>query len=248
MNKVYIYDGDFVSLLKLIYYLVNNRIKPDDIKDDMYFPSLLEEVINLSFDNQDEVIKIFVNSFGKDIFKTLYYVFLSSDDRKELIIYYFCLNAFKYGKSIIYRRNLKCVSEVLRISEYVNHENHKFKGFLRFRELENKVLYAEIEPVNNILYFLTIHFMKRLKNEYFIIKDVGRGILSIYDKNKFVIVREDEFLIATDSSSEEEKKIEELWKLFYNTIGISARKNDRCRMNFMPKRYWKHMLEVRDLL
>jgi len=68
------------------------------------------------------------------------------------------------------------------------------------------------------------------------------------DKNKFVIVREDEFLIATDSSSEEEEKIEELWKLFYNTIGISARKNDRCRMNFMPKRYWKHMLEVRDLL
>ena len=90
--------------------------------------------------------------------------------------------------------------------------------------------------------------MKRIKNEYFIIKDVGRGILSIYDKNKFVIVREDEFLIATDSSSEEEEKIEELWKLFYNTIGISARKNDRCRMNFMPKRYWKHMLEVRDLL
>jgi len=248
MNKVYIYDGDFVSLLKLIFYLVNNGIKPDDIKDDMYFPSLLEEVINLSFDNQDEVIKIFVNSFSKDIFKTLYYVFLSGDGRKELIIYYFCLNAFKYGKSIIYRRNLKCVSEVLRISEYVNHENHKFKGFLRFRELENKVLYAEIEPVNNILYFLTIHFMKRLKNEYFIIKDVGRGILSIYDKNKFVIVREDEFLIATDSSSEEEEKIEELWKLFYNTIGISARKNDRCRMNFMPKRYWKHMLEVRDLL
>lgn len=248
MNKVYIYDGDFISLLNLIYYLINKKIRPDDIKDDKYYPNLLEEIVNPSINNEDEILKKYIDVLGKNIFKTLYYVFLSSEEKKEIIIYYFGLNAFKYGKSVIYRRNLKCVSEVLRISEYVGHETHKYKGFLRFRELENKVLYAEIEPVNNILFFLTNHFVKRSKNEYFIIKDVRRGILSIYDKNKFVIVHEDEFLIATDKSSEDEEKIQELWKLFYKTIGISARKNDRCRMNFMPKRYWKYILEVREEL
>ena len=41
-------------------------------------------------------------------------------------------------------------------------------------------------------------------------------------------------------------EIEDLWKSFYNTIGIKERKNDRCRMNFMPKKYWKYILEVSD--
>ena len=36
------------------------------------------------------------------------------------------------------------------------------------------------------------------------------------------------------------------WKDFYKTIGIKERKNDRCRMNFMPKKYWKYILEMSD--
>ena len=72
-------------------------------------------------------------------------------------------------------RNLKCVDASLKISKYVSNENHKLKGFLRFQELENHILYAEISPTNNVLELLSIHFKKRLKNEYWIIKDVGRN-------------------------------------------------------------------------
>lgn len=248
MNKVYIYEGDFVSLLKLVFYLISNNIKPNAIKDESYIPNLFENVIKIDTTDNNNIIDNFVNIFGSFVFKNLYYVFLSVDENKELIIYYFCLNAFKYKKSIIYRRNLKCVSEALRISQYVSHEIHKFKGFLRFRELENKVLYAEIEPVNDILFFLSCHFKKRLQNEFWIIKDVKRGIISIYDKIKFIIVYDDEFIMSTNVISKEEILFEDLWKVFYKTVGIKERKNDRCRMNFMPKRYWKYIIEVRDEL
>ena len=64
-------------------------------------------------------------------------------------------------------RNIKSVSEALKISKYVGHENHKFKGFLRFKELENNVLYAEFSPENDILFLLSKHFEKRLKNKEF---------------------------------------------------------------------------------
>ncbi len=186
--------------------------------------------------------------FGSNVFSVIYYVFLSSDENKELILFYFCLNARKYKSSILYRRNLKCVSEALRISEYVSHETHKFKGFVRFKELENNVLYAEIEPVNNVLFLISKHFAKRLKSEYWIIKDVKRNILSIYDKKEFIIVSDDEFVLATDKVSDKENLMVDLWKVFYKTIGISERKNDRCRMNFMPKRYWKYLTEMSDEL
>lgn len=247
MNKVYVYDGDFLSLINLVCHLIDKKIKPSNIKDEDYVPNLFEETIKIKVGNNNSIERI-VASSGSYVFKIIYYVFLSSEENKELIIYYFCLNAFKYKKSIIYRRDLKCVSEALRISQYVSHETHKFKGFVRFKELENKVLYAEIEPVNDILFIISNHFLNRLSTEYWIIKDVKRNILSIYDKNKFVIVRDDEFVMSTTKVSDNENLFEDLWEIFYKTIGIKERKNDRCRMNFMPKKYWKYIIEVIDEL
>ena len=172
----------------------------------------------------------------------------SEEENKELILYYFFLNSLKYRRNIIYHRNLKCVSEVLRISSYVMHEAHKMKGFLRFKELEKNILYAEMEPTNDILFLISCHFTKRLKNEFWIIKDNRRKILSIYDKKHFIIVKDEEFQLSIIRESNNEKDIEALWKTFYKTISIKERKNDRCRRNFMPKKYWKYITEVKEEL
>ena len=113
---------------------------------------------------------------------------------------------------------------------------------------KNNILYAEIAPENNVLILLSKHFKERLKNEYWIIKDTKREILSIYDKNNFYLVNTSDFNIKELVLSDEEETFENLWKTFYKTIGIKERKNDRCRMNFMPKKYWKYILEVSDEL
>lgn len=246
MNKVYVYEGDFLSLFNLIFYLIENKIKPFQIKTIDYNPSLFDEVIHFSVPCKEDIIDKMLVSFGSYAFQSIVYVFLSNDENKELILYYFIINALKYRHNITRMRNLKCVCEVLRISQYVGHESHKMKGFLRFKELENKILYAEMEPTNNILYLVSPHFQKRLQNEYWIIKDVGRGIYSLYNKKNVLYVSEEEFTLHTKYLSDEEKNIESLWKLFYKTIGIKERRNDRCRMNFMPKKYWKYITEVSE--
>lgn len=247
MEAVYIYDGGYLTLLNLIAELLKNNIRPVKIKESSYSPSLFENVIELDIPSDKQILTKIQKSFGGYAANLMYYVFLSEEDNKEMILYYFFLNALKYQKNITLRRNLKCVNEVFRIFQYVTHEAHKLKGFLRFRELENKVLYAEMEPTNNVILILSNHFKKRLPNEYWIIRDVKRGILSIYDK-KEVIVLDENTLIIDANFSEEEKDFEDLWKVFYKTIGIKERKNDRCRRNFMPKKYWKYILEVQEEL
>ena len=246
MNNVYLYNGDFLYLLSLIKYLCNFEIKPDNIKDNSFSPSLFDNTINLNIIVDDNIVDFFIDSIGANNFKIIFYTFLSNNINKELIIYYFYLNALKYKDNIIYMRNLKCVSESLKIAKYVKHEAHKYKGFVRFKELENNVLYAEIEPTNDVLYIISKHFELRLKNEYWIIKDIKRNKLSVYDKNNFFIISGDNFKLFNNNLSEEELDIEKLWKEFYKTIGIETRKNDRCRMNFMPKKYWKYIIEVSD--
>ena len=241
-NKIYLYDGNFSTLMDLITKLLAFKTKPLNIcAKNEYQPSLLDETIELEQDNNFNINKI---QISKNIIKTIYYIYLSNNQNKELIIYYFLLNALKYQDKIFTMRNLKCVDASLKISKYVSNENHKLKGFLRFQELENHILYAEISPTNNVLELLSIHFMKRLKNEYWIIKDVGRNTYSFYDKQKYYIIADENINLKTLGAIEKEKEVENLWVTFFNTIGIKERKNTRCQMNFMPKKYWKYIIEM----
>lgn len=246
MNRVYIYNGSFNELLNLIAYLLKSQIKPDNIHDETYNANLFDYVINLDLPNKKDIISKFHDYFGSYNMHLVYYVYLSSVQNKELIIFYYLLNYFKYRENLPKMRNLKCVSEVLRISKQVGNEAHRFKGFLRFKELKNHVLYATIAPDNNILEIISCHFQKRLKNEYWLIKDEKRQIISVYNKKNFYIVSTNDFNLKDLALDDKEKEIEKLWVTFYNTIFIKERKNERCRMNFMPKKYWHNILEMSD--
>ena len=245
-NTIYLYNDTFVSLLSLIKILLKEHIVPQNIKGSYYQPSLLEETILLKISDDEKVLEEIIKVVGNNIFNTIYYVFCSNDLNKEIIIYCFLVQSLKYKNKIFYMRNLNGVASALRISQYVSRENHKMKGFLRFKELSNNILYAEMSPENDILFLLSRHFQARLRNEYWIIKDVKRNILSIYDKKNFYLVSADNFTLITSELSNEEKDTESLWKSFYKTIGIKERKNERCQRNFMPKKYWKYIIEVSE--
>lgn len=244
MNNIYIYQNNFISLLNLIKYLLKNKIKPFDIKDEFYNRSMLDNLIYLNI--EDDNILEFIKYIGNINLKIIYYVYLSTTENKELIIYYYILNTFKYHEKTIYMRNLNCVSKSLKIYNHVKRESHRFKGFTRFRQINNKILYAEINPDNNIIEIVSNHFKERLKYEYWIIKDVNRNILSLYNKKDYVLVSGNDIKLLELNNSKEEVEIQKLWQEFYKTIGIKERKNDRCRMNFMPKKYWKYILEVKE--
>ena len=131
--NIYLYDGTFKSLLDLISKLIELKIKPLDIKDKENFkPNILDNVIELELDMEFDISKIMVS---KNIIKTIYYVYLSSDEHKELIIYYFLLNALKYQDKVFTMRNLKCVNNTLKLAKRVSNECHKLKGFVRFKEI-----------------------------------------------------------------------------------------------------------------
>lgn len=242
-NKVFLYKNSFINLLTLIETLIASKVKPYNIKNIDYEPTLLDEVINLETVDNKEVINTIIKLSGHYTLKVMYYVYLSSNINKELIIYYLFLNCYKYQSKVLNMRNLKCVSESLKISGYVSREAHRFKGFVRFKELKNKVLYAEIEPTNNILSIISNHFKTRLANFYWIIKDNKRELISLYDKKNYYIIDAKSLIIDLEI---ENNKYEELWQSFYDTIGIKERENAKCRMNFMPKKYWKYIIEMSE--
>ena len=188
-NYIIIYDGTFINLLTTIKYLLQANIKPQKIViEGTYSPSLFETIIKPNIDNDPTFITQIIKSSSKEVLKLITYTFLSNAQNKELVLYYLILNTLIYKDKIIYQRNLNCVNTALKLAHRVSSENHKMKGFTRFKMINNKFLYAEISPDNNILELLSKHFQKRLKNELWIIKDTNRNILSIYDLNTYHIV------------------------------------------------------------
>ena len=244
MNRVYLYNGSFKSLLILIVELLKFKENPQNIKcEKEYISNLLDETIYLKLN--DDNLKI-LNKLPKKILKIANYVFLSNEINKEIIIFDYIKYAFKYGEKVFSYRNINSINQTIKIVKYVNHEAHKLKGFLRFKQIQNKFYYAEIEPSNNIIEILGSHFKKRLNLEPWIIHDLKRDRYAVYDLKKVVYLTENDILKLDIKIESNEEKYEELWKTFFKTIAIKERKNLKCQMNFMPKKYWKHLIEMEE--
>ena len=121
----------------------------------------------------------------------------------------------------------------------IRSEAHKFKGFVRFTKLKNEIYFSKINPDNDIIYLLGSHFKNRLPNERWIIFDENKHKAILYDK-KILKVVEDIDMNFQNSNDE----YEQMWKSFIKAVTIKERKNLRCQRNFMPKKYWKNLLEV----
>ena len=246
-NYIIIYDGTFINLLTTIKYLLQANIKPQKIViEGTYSPSLFETIIKPNIDNDPTFITKITKSSSKEVLKLITYTFLSNAQNKELVLYYLILNTFIYKDKIIYQRNLNCVNTALKLAHRVSSENHKMKGFTRFKVINNKFLYTEISPDNNILDLLSKHFQKRLKNELWIIKDTNRNILSIYDLNTYHIVSGENIKLLALENNKNDNYYENLWCIFFKTIAIKERKNQKCQMSFMPKKYWHNIIEMED--
>lgn len=247
MNNVYLYRGGFDHLISLIVELIKRRIIPDEIKEiEEYENKLLDEVIFLEIEDVECNISLLNKYLSNRIMRSIYYTFLSNDKNKEIIIYHFIRYALVYKEKVYGYRRIDYINDTIKLTKKVSQEAHKLKGFLRFKELKNHVLYGVINPTSNVIEILSYHFQKRLKEEYWIIKDENRKVYAIYDKKKVFYLKEEEIVELNIVFHEEENEMEELWKSFFKTIAIKERKNKRCQRNFMPKKYWKNIIEMED--
>lgn len=238
---IYLYDNSFIGLMTCIYYGYKNykkvdNIQPENIQLDLFskyeFIEYEEEKFNI-------IMNYLIDNFEKSILKSIYNVFLSSSLKKEMTILNTIILGNKYGNKVLQVPNNN-IFRFNSIERRVLFEKHRFEGLLRFSEIQNNYLYASFEPENNILPILSESFVNRLGNQNFIIHDVKRNIVSIYENGKLNFLDVESLNIEY---SKEELEYQKLWKVFYKNIAIKERKNLKLQMSFMPKKYWKYLTE-----
>lgn len=248
MIKEFLYDGSFEGLLTCIFYAYCEKGEVKITKKYSYIPSLLSEVkeITTEEDKANRVYESIQNKLSLNTLENIYYLYLSDiPDIEGLILQYVKL-CFTYGDSINLAKHHDTIGMVDQYTRRVTLEAHRFTGFVRFTEVSSMIFYAQIEPDHHILPLIIPHFAERFSGQYFIIHDLKREVAAVYDQKD---------IFMKPLSKEEGKKIlaisqediyQNLFKSFYRAATIEERINKRPQLQWMPKRYHKHLPEVQE--
>lgn len=203
-------------------------------------------IIN-DIDKTNKVARTIIREFSRECYTMICKAIASHDEEKANCIYQMIVYGFKISNksNLINCLGNPWVRRVFELSREVNYELMHLRGFLRFSELENHLLFAKFAPKNNIITFLAPHFADRLPLENFVIYDEIRKLSVIHPINKewTVIIGEkiDEAFI--NNLSDSEKEYQKLFIYFCNKIAIKERINLPLQRQMAPIRFRKYMTE-----
>lgn len=252
MKKVYICRDSVTGLYSAIYDAWKERrdsgMAGIAVKDRIV-PELFCEYVETEETEKKAlaVEKLIREHLGEYAYSRLYYAALSHEPDKGDAIFGTMRAARKLADSTRIMDHLTEPSarRTFELSRNVGNEAHYFKEFLRFRELRNGVLFAKIEPKNQVLTCIAPHFADRLPLENWMIYDKTHGMFVVHEARKRWVLVSDACADESrfDEYSEAEEEIQELWKGFFNTISIEERESYARQRQHLPIWYRKNMVE-----
>lgn len=242
---VFRYDGSFEGFLCCVFASFSAHGRPAAIVPEGEEEQLFLLPVREIETEREKALRVYRSIVPKISARALHLVeraFRSCLPGKELLLLDFLDQGYESGDRVLRRLTDDTVHALLAAVRAYNNEAERFRQFLRFADYDG-ILAGEIEPQNDLLVDLAPHFTARYPNEHFLIYDAVRKKALLYRPREWTILPLEEFSLGP--VTREEARYEALWKLFYDTVAIEERKNERCRLNHLPKRYWKHMTEFR---
>lgn len=193
-----------------------------------------------------KVMRTLRQRFGEGDYESLCLAIASEDEDCAQAVFgtVVCGLAMKPAKGHLFDHltNADCM-RAFELSRGAGRELSHMLGFLRFQELKNGVLYAEIGPKNNLLTFMAPHFADRFPGENFVIHDTTRGIFVLHPAGKQWVLGQAGKEDVTLEYSEKEGYYAELFRGFTKAIAIKERTNLRLQRNMLPLRFREYMIE-----
>ncbi|MDO4546427.1 MAG: TIGR03915 family putative DNA repair protein, partial [Bacillota bacterium] len=232
----YLYDGTFEGVLTCIYHHYYTDKASGIFTKEAYQSNMLGGCMEVETDEMKattvyEAIEKKISSYD---LRRIYKVYLSNEEDKEMRILNYVVLGFREGAHISVLHSNPTVLAVQSVEKKINVETERMLQFVRFSIMEKGILYAQVEPDNDVLELLHDHFCDRYKNDPFIIHDVKRKKALIAFQKQWYISEFHEKDIPPESA--EEKEYQQLWKSYFENIAIKERTNPRCQKNFMPVR------------
>jgi len=249
----YVFDGSYQGFLCCVFECFEMKewhavpVAEGLFQPDIFLP---ERTIFTDVDKAQRIQKGLKSKFGKSIADDIYRAFLSEDPVAWQAAYYIMVRLFQGQTDVLENFGDTQVLYFHQTLKKVSRERHRMKAFIRFSKSNDGLYYAIIEPDFNVLPLILPFFRNRYADMPWIIYDVKRKYGFYYDT---VAVSEIEIDTTeqknlqssslTIALDERDELFKSLWKQYFKSTNIEARRNIKLHVQHVPKRYWKYLVE-----
>lgn len=253
---VYLIDGSLESLLCAVFEWFERKPGQITIQLEKHNqPEAFTSIFHVQKDTfkADRVWKGLQKRLDKNWMRRFYCTFLSESTKAYQYLFEFCCYIFSNPDGAAFNYGNPHVLALSQIARKVEREKHRMEAFIRFQLTTDGLFYCGIDPDFNVLPLIMGHFKTRYADQKWIIYDLNRHYGLYYDLEKVEEVSfnpDEEKRLQTPGASI--KAIDEnlyatLWKDYFKSTNIAARKNTKLHIQHVPKRYWKYLTEKMSL-
>lgn len=250
MNITLICEETFEGIMTAVYYgwiYMNKgycvKIYPGENYELDFFSEYVH--ITTDYEKAQKVAKSIQVKISGKAYSKVYSACMHFDKNRGNVVFQFLKLAYPVGAKVTGMLGNTVVAEIMELSRKVYNEVHFFKEFIRFDELEGGILYSKIEPKCDVLTLVSQHFKDRFPEENWIIYDSKRMKSSVHAAQKECVIVNGKNMDDIVKDRINDNEYQELWKIFFNAIGIDARYNPKCQRTNLPLWYRKNMTEFK---
>lgn len=249
---IYVFDGSFTGLLCCVFETFEMRewqaipVAQQHFQQDIFSPFRTIDSID---EKAERLITAIKTKFGLAFSNEVYRAYLSEDPFAWQCLHYLLVQKFK-GRDILKDYGDPKVLYFHQTLKKVSRERHRMKAFIRFQKSSDELYVAVIEPDFNVLPLILAFFKNRYSDQRWLIYDLKRDYGALYDKTSIeeVILSKSEQRDLNPSEvalalDQKEVLYQSLWKSYFKSTNIEARRNMKLHLQHVPKRYWKYLTE-----
>ena len=251
---VALYDGSFEGWLTAVFEIYEYGFRNAEIHDERKYQKNIfakEHVVVVSDQKAERVWNGLKQRLSKAALEQINKAWFSEMNGIENVLLSYVQYAFSSKNSIESDYSFPAVLTITDLAKKVHREKHRMEAFVRFQLTKDGLYYAIVEPDFNVLTLIRSHFEARYADQRWMIYDARRKFGIYYDLHKVETV-EIQFNASIDAGKaihaiydEQEDLYQHLWKRYFDSVNIKARKNTKLHIQHMPQRYWKYLPEKR---
>ncbi len=247
--KILLYDGSFAGFLTAVFEVYEYKFSDVNITSIQGTASVFEEEHTVLTEEAkaQRVYKGLQQYLSKEALHQLYCTSLSEIKGIENTMLAYVTATFNSKASVEKNFSDRHVLTIAQTARKVHREKHRMEAFVRFQLTKDNLYYAIIEPDYNVLPLISNHFEKRYADQRWMIYDARRRYGIYYDLQTVTTVQitfnEQAGNTPESIYDDKEELYQTLWKQYFKSVNIAARKNTKLHIQHMPKRYWKYLPE-----
>lgn len=240
------YDGTFAGFLSAAALARDRGITPGAITDwepeQQGLFAAIEEVAT-DRDRAEELYRLISRTLPSAALQTLRYAFHSSEPGRGILLFRYLKLGLATGPQFGAMLAHEQVVPVWKLARAVGREAHRYKGLVRFQQLEGGVWYAAMEPDHRILPLMAPHFAARFADQRWIIHDLRRGEAVVFDPARRKWAETSLEVTGPPPLSAGEELFRDLWQRYFDRLAIAERHNPKLQRQNLPLKHRRHLPE-----